>query len=243
VLERIAEVKRGRVLEDVWDSVKAAYAARDAGGILKWEWRMEELLEYLTEDADRELCLGAFLDANAVAEESAFTSQDAFSEIRLQKRRVELMGKMEHFRDQGEAMCTCGDTLVFDGQRREGERYFQKARDVGAAHGFFLVESRACAGLGELAVSEGRHEEGLELLRNSVVAARLSEGDVDTNEVVALRILINALFETSGIGEVEPLVLRYRELSNALSESRRTVKFIISGLYSFFFSARLHEVL
>ena len=39
--------------------------------------------------------------------------------------------------------------------------WFQAARDVGAAHGFFSVESTACEGLGRLAVGEGRREEGV----------------------------------------------------------------------------------
>jgi hypothetical protein len=144
------------------------------------------------------------------------------------------------------------------GQRQEGARYFQKARDLGAAHGFILVESKACIGLGEVAVSEGRYEEGLELLRNGVVAARLGEGEVDTNELVALSPLIIALFKTRAIGEVEPLVLRFRELSKGYSDLRSTTgeppllqveeplqlkSRLFFKLKSLFFNARLHEVL
>ena len=308
--ERIAEVRRGRVLEDVWDSVKAAHALRDWGGVLKWEGGgggVDVLLEHQTEDADRMLVLDAFIDALVVACGSAFNSKPALSQIRLRKLRVELLGKMERFRDQGEEMCLCGNCLVsimgmtherlklagiglwsnyvhmrtrgwlrawddddgpvppgdgtgrdfprdglwmgsaFElgptgGQRQEGARYFQKARDVGAAHGFILVESKACIGLGEVAVSEGRYEEGLELLRNGVVAAKLGEGEVDTNELVALSPLIIALFKTRAIGEVEPLVLRFRELSNALSDSR-SIGFFLMKFESLLFNARLHEVL
>ena len=242
VRERIAVVKRGRDLEDVWGSVNAAYAVRDWRGVLKWEGRMEELLEHLAEDADCDFCLLAFLYALSVAKGSAFSPKHALSEIRLEKRRVELLGKMERFRDQGEEMCMCGTLLERNGQRQEGERYFQKARDVGAAHGFFLVEGKACAGLGEMAVSEGRHEEGLELLRNSVVAAGLSEGYEDTNELFALLPLIQVLFKTSAIGEVEPLVLRFRELTNANVHSLPQ-NLLCFKMKSLLFNARLHEVL
>ena len=48
------------------------------------------------------------------------------------------------------------------------DRYFQRARDVGAAHGFFSVECRSCLGLGQIAVNDGRAEEGLDLLRNAL---------------------------------------------------------------------------
>jgi len=94
-----------------------------------------------------------------------------------------------------------------------------------------------------VAALEGRHEERLELLRNSVVATRLSEGDADTNELVALNSLIAALFKTSAIGEVEPLVLRFGELFNALSKSRSATQFFFFKFKSLIFNARLHEVL
>ena len=241
--EKIAEVKRGRVLEDVWDSVKAAFADHDFEGVLKWEGRMEELLEHLTEVADCDLtevldCLDAFLDSLMLEKGPAINPQSALPHIRLRKRRVELLGKMERFRDQGEAMCGCGTMLVGIGQRQEGERYFQKARDVGAAHGFFMVESQACIGLGKMSVLEGRREEGLDLMRNSVVAARLGEGDADSNELYALTTLIPALFEASAIDEVEPLLPRFQELSN--SDDRGS---LLGTLRSLLFNARLHEVL
>jgi len=121
--------------------------------------------------------------------------------------------------------------------------YFQKARDVGAAHGSFLVESKACVGLGNVAAMEGRHEEGLELLRNSVVAARLSEGDTDANEVVALTSLIQVLLGTSAIEEVEPLVIHFRKLCNARSALRVTGVFLFGKFRGLVFNARLHEVL
>ena len=88
------------------------------------------------------------------------------------------------------------------------------------------------------------NEEGLELLRNSVVAARLGEGDADTNELGALSILIKALFKTSAIGEVEPLVLHFRELSSARSESlSHSGGFFFIKLQGLLFNAQLHEVL
>ena len=47
-------------------------------------------------------------------------------------------------------------------------RYYNRARDVGAVHGFFSVECRSCQGLGRIATDEGRVEEGLDLLRNAL---------------------------------------------------------------------------
>ena len=115
-----------------------------------------------------------------------------------------------------------------------------RARDVGAAHGFFSLESKACIGLGGAAREEGRHEEELELLRNALVAAELNELDDPQYERDALEELIMVLFKTNSINEVEPLLRRYREATTAQSERER---FCCEEFYSPLFSALLHEVL
>ena len=95
--------------------------------------------------------------------------------ILLEGRRVELLGKMERFRDQGESMCQCAGLLMFLEKKEDAASMFQKARDVGAAHGFFSVESQACLGLGKLLCTTDRRDEGLELLRNALVEALCSQ--------------------------------------------------------------------
>ena len=118
--------------------------------------------------------------------------------------------------------------------------YYQAARDVGAAHGFFSIESMACKGLGSAAIDAGRHEEGLDLLRNALVAAELNELDDPKLELAALLSLVSALFQTNSIDEVEPLVLRYREAAKAHSERKG---FCFEELHSIVYSARLYQVL
>jgi len=78
--------------------------------------------------------------------------------------------------------------------------------DVGAAHGFFSLESRACQGLGKLAEQEGRREEGLDLFRNALAAAPLNETDDSSYELSALDSLIGALFEADALEEVNPTI-------------------------------------
>ena len=51
-----------------------------------------------------------------------------------------------------------------------------------------------------------------------MAAAQINEMDVTDNEMSALEELISALFQTEGMDEVEPLVLRYQEAAKALSE-------------------------
>jgi hypothetical protein len=236
-------------LEDVRERVQDAHEAGDWRGVLKWEGRLEELMEHiLTEDDDYDAacsCNHAFLNANKsclMAKAGSLSPDQSQGHvmviIRLQERHVELLGTIERFRDQGEAMCECAATFLLFGRCEEASVYFQKARDVGAAHGFFLVESKACKGLGEAAMNEKRYEDGLDLLRNALVAASLSEERVSMHELEALNALIEALLARGEIDEVEPLVTRFRETAEAESEEGD----ISWQMTSCILSARLHEV-
>jgi hypothetical protein len=67
-------------------------------------------------------------------------------------------------------------------------------------------------------------------------------GDDIVAELTALQALIDALFASGAIDELEPLVPRFREATKALSESWRTGLHLLSNLMCFYFEARLHEV-
>jgi len=88
---------------------------------------------------------------------------------------------------------------------------------------------------------DGRHEEGVSLLRNALAAARLNETDDPKFEVEALGVLISALFETRAIDAVEELVPRFREAAETQAE--KAGGFDFDQLRGFFLAARLHEVL
>jgi len=214
----------------------------DWRGVLKLEGRMEELLEG-QEDARCNIVIHTFMTGHVFARDSTGSRDHSLSVIRLEERRVELLGKMERFRDQGEALCSIADNLFgFLGRTREATTYFTRARDLGASHGFFSAESAACLGLGGIAIFEGRRKEGLELLRNAVAAATLAEEDASLLEANALDRLIKALFQTDSIDELEPMVPRYREAVQA--ESRRIGRLSAAAeLQSLYFSSRLHQVL
>ena len=175
--------KKCVTLEEVRKRVAAAAEGDDWRGLLKWEERMDQLLEGRS-DAARHNVLDNFNwahgSAHAVAWDATGSTDHALAVVRLQERRIELLGNMERFRDQGEAMCDAAVHLGFAGKVQEATGYFQRARDVGAAHGFFSVECSACRGLGDMAVLQGRHEEGLDLLRNALAASSLRENENDT---------------------------------------------------------------
>ena len=150
--------------EDVWAAVQEAAATADWRGVLKWEGRMEEVLAGRG-GAFCERVLSKFSEAHMLEWNETGSNDGTNLAIRLQDRRIVLLRKLERFRDQGNEMCACADYLSLTGKKQEAARYFQRARDVGAAHGFFSVESQACLGLGFQSLREGRHDEGLDLLR------------------------------------------------------------------------------
>jgi len=227
-------------LRDVASRINSDQEAGDWRGVLKWEGRMEELMAHQSDDACSNI-LNAFLRAHQQGLSATGSEDHARSNVGLLKRRIPLLGKLQRFWDQGEAMCNLSTNLNFLERNSEAATWYQRVRDIGAAHGFFSLESTACMGLGNAAVDEGRHEEGLALLRNALVAAELNELDNPDYELDALNSLTHALFKANSIDEVDPLVLRFREAAKAQSE--RAGVFDCSEFKSLLFSARLHEVL
>jgi len=227
-------------LDDVVERVNAAHIREDWRAVLKWEGRMEEMMENRT-DTGCNTILEVFVDAHGRAFRSTGSKEDSLSVIRLETRRVEALGKMQRFRDQGEALCHAAEYLRLLDKQQEAEGHFQRARKIAEAHGFFSVECRSCLGLGSLAMDGGREEEQVELLRNALVCVPLCEVDYSITELNVLHIFTRALFETHAIDEVEPLVARYLEAAKA--ESQKQGRLQITELTSLYTSARLHEVL
>jgi len=226
--------------DDVRAEVLAARTASEFREVLKWEGRMEEMMHGQPDSVCNDI-LRKFHLSHTSEHLSTGSQHHLLSIIRLGEERIALLGKMERFRDQGQAMCTLADNLNEAGKRQEAAEYFQKARKVGEAHGFFSVEYRACLGLGDEAMREGRDEEGLDLLRNAHAALPLSEDEyVTACERSVVSTLINALFKTHAVDEVEPLVLRYREVVKADSAREGNICNELQGLI---FRAQLHEVL
>jgi len=200
---------------------------------------MEELMARQSDGACSTI-LSVFCNAHRIGFYATGSKDHARSYVGLQERQIPILGELQRFRDQGEAMCILSNILSSLEGNSKAATWYQRARDVGAAHGFFSLESKACVGLGEVAMRTGRHEEGLELLRNALVAAELNELDDPDDELNALKALIFALFATKSFDEVELLVLRYREVAKAQSEKEG---FCFAEINSLLCSARLQEVL
>ena len=190
-------------LKEVWEKINLASAESDWREVLKWEGRMEELMENVP-DAACNAILRLFKEAHRLGSMGSNSLHHAFEVIRLQKRRIDLLGKMQRFRDQGEAICTCADSLHFAGKRQEAAGFFSAARSLGEAHGFFSVECLACMGLGEIAIGEGRLEDGVQMLQNALLCAPLNEGDDNNYELNVLCCLCNVLLNSDAIDDVHP---------------------------------------
>jgi len=161
-------------LKEVWERVQEAHLGGDWPGVLTWGGRIEDMMKHVSDDAERCRILQAFVSAHRFAMcSSEFNSNHAVSMIKIEERRIELLGKMGRFRDQGEAMCQCAYWLIlvpsFPNFTQEAAKYFQLARGIGAENSFYSVECRACLGLGRVEIAEGRDEEGMELLRSALV--------------------------------------------------------------------------
>ena len=226
-------------LDDVFEKVNAA-RWNDWRAVLKWEGRMEELLQNQP-DAGCIAILARFSRSHALGFNSTGNAEHALSNVRLEKRKVEVLGKMHRFRDQGEALCLAADQLLGLGRQPEAEGYFERARKIAEEHGFFSVECESCLGLGKLAMADWREEEGVELLRNALVCVPLCEEEDTAMELNVLHAFTNTLLRMHAIDEVEPLVARFRETATAFSEKKGRVT--SAEFHSLYARALLHEVL
>ena len=150
-------------LTDVVEKLNAANLREDWGEVLKWEGRMDEMMERQP-DAECGFILEVFANAHYRSFNSTGSHDHSLSIVRLKTRLADVLGRMQRFRDQGEVMCAIAENLQTIGKTQEAAGYFQRARKLGEEHGFFVLECQSCFGLGHLASSEGRNEEGLELL-------------------------------------------------------------------------------
>jgi hypothetical protein len=144
-------------LEDVWEQVLAAHGGSDWRGVLKWEGRLDELMDWTSSafgasawgHSACNFILQHFMVAHTLGLTATGRKELAVGISSLKIRHAEFLGKMGRYRDQGEMMCEVAESLWVSGKMAEGREYYQRARAIGAAHGFFSVEGRACEGLGK----------------------------------------------------------------------------------------------
>ena len=72
--------------------------------------------------------------------------------IPLLKMRADILGSCMRFRDQGDDTNIIADLYSSLDDDSSAIVYFERARRIGEAHGFFRVECLACRGLGDVFV-------------------------------------------------------------------------------------------
>jgi len=152
-------------------------------------------------------------------------------------------------------MCDVADILCEISEPEDGGRHavpltwYQKARDLGAAHGFFALEFRASAALGQMAIEEGLHQEGADLLRHALAALLKDEAgdagsendaDRDFRELNVLAHFADALLTINAFDELEDLLPRFREKANP-NPVEQTTGHLHFQLTLHYLGARLHE--
>ena len=97
---------------EVTDKVMAAQRIGDWQGILKWEGRMDELIKDRCDGAC-EVMLRLFGQAHMTGVSATGSAEHALGMVKVEERRIALLGKMQRFRDQvgNPAPCTLHPAL------------------------------------------------------------------------------------------------------------------------------------
>ena len=94
------EAVRRMPFQEVDARLSAAAQSSDWREMLKLEGRIEELLEVESDDVRRNITFLGFIKAHGMGLNATGNTEHARSVVTLEARRVELLGKMERFRDQ-----------------------------------------------------------------------------------------------------------------------------------------------
>jgi hypothetical protein len=154
--------------------------------------------------------LNMFIRANESAARATGHLVYATVGIRLNKYLIGHLQEMRNFAAQADAISDLANIFLCISENEDAKFYFQKLRDLGAEMGCFRMECMSCIGLGGQALLRGFQTDGIDLLRNALIASSLllpSDNQLG-HEIVSLQALTDALFDINNIDEVEPLVLR-----------------------------------
>ena len=214
--------------------------------VVKSEHRMAEMIATLP-DAVTLGILTTFMNAHEKLSKETGDAHHLSCCDQLQERKIELLGAMNRFRDQGEEMYSKGSSLLLRKyekgnpdvgriERNLAEKWFNDTRRVAEAHGFFTLESEACFGLGKLLVNDDRVEEGIDLIHNAYIAGNLDDSVVHASQAVDL--LIELFIETHQLDKAMEFIPKYEELAKKSSYIVR----VLAELVITTFKARINQV-
>jgi tetratricopeptide (TPR) repeat protein len=220
-----------------------AHSEGDWRGVLKWEMYCDELLAMMPVELRASL-LEIYIRANRNGARSTSGRRYFVAAISLLQQSIVILNELQRFRDKSVHLCLLGEICTSLDGHEKAKTWYQQARDVGAEHGFFSAECRACLGLARVAIYEKHYEEATDLLRNAVAAAPLVEDTSSAahHELNTLRELIDLLFFLGKIDEVDPMVLRFIVLIDSTpSTGPEDLGLTPMKLHGPLFMARLHQ--
>jgi len=174
---------------------------------------------------------------------------------RLQERKIETLGGMQQFLNQGEEMYTQGDIILqrmVVRKKQEGweeisddvakmsvaaATWFEKTRQVAEKHGLFALESRACYGLAKMSIDADQITEAVELMGNAITAGKCDNSYLHESE--AIENLIEMMLQTRQTEKFEMMIVAYHELIETVFQREKKAE---AGLAIFMFKARFAEV-
>jgi tetratricopeptide (TPR) repeat protein len=240
-------------INDVCDILLREYAADNMDEILRWKSRFDEIvacnmkpfsvrlaiLHVVMKAYESLLPLCAYMPTmdRTEAELESHVNHRKLSAV--QSRAAEFMCLMECYRDQGGAICSAGEHMLYSDDVEQAIILFKKARNIAESHGFYIVECLACHGLGNCYSWKGDDKEAIQFLQNSLIAAPLCEHSCDSLEMLSTEAVASSLYVLNRYDEAETLMPRLRELTRNYSLEHSTLKSIEVG--SFFLRIRLCE--
>jgi hypothetical protein len=214
--------------------------------VVKSEHRLAEMIATVPDDVTLGI-LAMFMQAHEKLSKETGDAHHFSSCDHLQERKIELLGAMNLFKEQGQEMYAQGSSLLLRKYDKENpdvgcierhiaEKWFQRTRTVAGNHGLFTLESEACFGLGKLSVNDGRVDEGIDLIRNAYIAGNLDDSVLHASQAVEL--LIELYIQTHKLDDAVSFIPEYEELAK---KSSYTVR-VPAELEIMAFKARINQV-
>mmetsp|Transcript_47592 Transcript_47592/g.112960 ORF Transcript_47592/g.112960 Transcript_47592/m.112960 type:complete len:270 (-) Transcript_47592:42-851(-) len=195
-------------------------------GVLKHEGEMEAMMAARVDgnpNASRERLFDEFAKAHWALGNHAKAA-------RYHERRVEMLGKVQRFRDQGDAMCQVANCLQSAKDVDGARKWLKKACYLAKENGYFSVECNASMLLGLQDLREERTPEGIEQLRYALTVTDFVEDkftgihlEVDIAGSICKALLRQTPHgdQTAVLAEVEPLVAQFEKATYKATDPAR----------------------
>ena len=227
--------------------------ANDWRKTLKWSGFIEQFMRRglqpgPTVDELRRTVLLVFTRAYATASIETGEHHYAYAAIPLLHERMALHVKYQRFAEQIESISMLGRMLAMtlhDTTNEQVVECFQRAYDIGTAHGITRFDLTSSLDLGRIAHAQGRHADATNLFRAAIAASQRGDGTKSFAKLAILEMdsstaLFDVLLHTGAYDEAEALSIRFSSvLRTAFGMSPKGLRPM--QLYAHLQLARVHD--